>query len=625
MCISPDLFCESGDKLSQRSWAELLDATANKPAMASSRENIINQARQIAERPIVRRVYKLEDIGKHRTGLDGRSKALEPEIAQTFALAMSDFFNCSIVSGELPVLSAAYRMTGEEIFRTRILEQLDEMTTWSPIQRPGWTCYFPGARLPKDGKDGNWLATGLGIRAIGDTIDLMPAGSIPPELRTKLDTLLSAEIVSIVDDWKTKRPWFVAGNNPITNQWVLPTEGLVRSCLILGVDKNKAAYELGVKNTLKALKAHGDAGEFEEGIGYASFTVSSLLNIAHAMAAAGDNRALEQPFLKNFPTWMVHHFQPGGRMINCFDSGGSGAPGSVAGQNTLACLFAICVNSQVARWALEHQIGKPSSDLAGLFTQGLPPLQDQTPPTLFAHYKRATRVNWRSSWDDDAVGVWVRGGHKTDQHDHTDRGHVNLIKGSKAILIEAGTPNYDNPRMMCDYDSGVGHNVLQIGLEVPKEVSLSDYIRLPGWQLPQTVAPIIVHKLDANGGSVSVNCTKCYDDLSLWKRDVTWDKTNLNVTDTVKLSPNTKNTILFRWHLGTEAEVSITGSGKTYEVKWPDATITLQADNDLQVTREKLPDHTMIAGETNHLHTCIVVNSTEQVDKLKLTTKVTTK
>ncbi len=37
MCISPDHFGESGDKLSQRSLTELLDATANKPALASSR------------------------------------------------------------------------------------------------------------------------------------------------------------------------------------------------------------------------------------------------------------------------------------------------------------------------------------------------------------------------------------------------------------------------------------------------------------------------------------------------------------------------------------------------------------------------------------------------------------
>ena len=88
MCISPDLFCESGDKLSQRSWAELLDATANKPALAPSRENIINQARNILQQPIVRRVYKLSDIGKYRTALDGRANALGPEIAEFFALAI---------------------------------------------------------------------------------------------------------------------------------------------------------------------------------------------------------------------------------------------------------------------------------------------------------------------------------------------------------------------------------------------------------------------------------------------------------------------------------------------------------------------------------------------------------
>ena len=46
--------------------------------------------------------------------------------------------------------------------------------------------------------------------------------------------LLAAEIVSIVDDWRARRPWFVAHRTPLTNQWVLPTEGLVRACLLLG-------------------------------------------------------------------------------------------------------------------------------------------------------------------------------------------------------------------------------------------------------------------------------------------------------------------------------------------------------------------------------------------------------
>lgn len=47
---------------------------------------------------------------------------------------------------ELPIIAAAYRLTGGEALRKRVLAQLSEMATWSPLQRPGWTLYAPGHR-----------------------------------------------------------------------------------------------------------------------------------------------------------------------------------------------------------------------------------------------------------------------------------------------------------------------------------------------------------------------------------------------------------------------------------------------------------------------------------------------
>ena len=196
-------------------------------------------AREAADLPIVRRAHTLEDVGKNRTWLDGRANALEDEIRETFALAMSDFAACNLLATELPLLAAAYRMTGEAVFRDRVMAQLRESADWTPLQRPGWTLYSPGHRLPSDGKDGNWLATGCGVRAIADTLELLPAGTVDDALVKRLHALLEGEVAGVVDDWETRRPWFVRGNNPITNQWVLPTEGLVRACLLLGVDAHR--------------------------------------------------------------------------------------------------------------------------------------------------------------------------------------------------------------------------------------------------------------------------------------------------------------------------------------------------------------------------------------------------
>jgi Heparinase II/III-like protein len=593
-------------------WGTLLDAVRADPGLEPACAELIANAHKVATTPIVRRAKTLAEVGTHRTWLDGRSKALEDETRETFALAMSDFAACNTLAAELPVLAAAYRVTGEAVYRDRIVEQIEEMVRWSPLQRPGWSCYAPGLRLPADGKDGNWLATGCGIRAISNTLDLLPDGALDDALLANLHTLLKAEVAGVVDDWATKRSWFIRDENPITNQWVLPTEALVEACLILGVDTHRDAYELGVKNLLMALDAHGPKGEFEEGVGYASFTVTSMLQAAHAMAVAGDRRAIDRPFLAHFPTWLVHHLQPGDMRINCFDAGG--AQNAAASMKPLLSLIGVCTNSSVARWALNHQTDGPSTDLPGLAARGLAPVGEDAAPGLFTHYERATRVNWRDSWDPKGTGVWVRGGHPTDQHDHQDRGHVNFIHRGRPILIEAGTPSYHHKLMMTHYTTGVGHNLLQLGTAFPEGLGQpATHFSLPGWQKRGGVAPITVNRLDEEGGDVLVDGTACYDGLARWHRKVTWDADQLTVNDEATLEAEAKETILFRWHLGTEEDVAIDGGPAEYTVTWADAVMTIEGSVPLSLTQGKLPDHTL-AGHTSdedpgNEHTCLVVQT----------------
>jgi len=606
------------------SWGDMLDAAKGHEALRPHCEKLLALAREAVALPIVRRAKTLDEVGQHRTWLDGRANALEDEIRETFALAMSDFAACSTLAGELPLLAAAYRVTGEPAFRDRVVAQLEEMKTWSPLQRPGWTLYYPGARLPEGEEDGNWLATGCGVRAIADTLDIVPAGSLETALTVALHALLEGEVAGVVDDWQSKRPWFVRSNNPITNQWVLPTEGLVRACLVLGADAHKDAYELGVGNLLEALDAHGPNGEFEEGIGYASFTVTSMLHAARAMALEGDRRAIDHPFLKNFPRWMVHHFQPADMFINCFDAGA--ARGGAARSRPLLSMLAVCTGSPVARWALAERAGGPSHDLAGLAARTLPVVDDDAAPALFAAYERATRVNWRDSWDNDGTGVWVRGGHPLDQHDHRDRGHVNFISKGRPILIEAGTPYYSHPLMGSHMASGVGHNVLQLGTETPDAVNAGATLVRNGWQQRGVVAPITVRRLDAAGGEVALEVTGGYEGLAAWRREVAWDSEAVTVRDDVVLAEGQSDVMLFRWHLGTNDGVSIAGDGARWTVTWSDATILLEGSAPLAVSQVKLPDNTVNAttddDQPDELHTCIVVRTAGPAEALELTTKV---
>lgn len=614
--------CSYGQEVTEiQPWAVLLEQAKQNPSLGAQRKKILEQARDIAELPVIRRAKTLDEVGRNRTWLDGRANALESEIRETFALAMSDFAACNTLSNELPLLSAAYRLTGEVRFLECVVAQLEEMASWSPLQRPGWTLYAPGNRLSADGKDGNWLATGCGVRAIADTLEILSEGALTPPLRERLMALLEVEIAGVRDDWQVQRPWFVRTNNPVTNQWVLPTEGLVRACLVLGVEPRREAYELGVKNLLAALDAHGRKGEFEEGFGYASFTVTSLLNAAHAMAVAGDRRAMDHPFLKNFPTWLVHHFQPGNMVINCFDAGG--AYGAAERTRPLLSLLAVCTGSPVARWALFCQVSGPSDDVPGIAASALQPVSPEVAPPLFACYERAARVNWRSGWENTASGVWVRGGHELDQHDHQDRGHVNFIVRGRPVLIEAGTPAYHHPRMMTDYTPGVGHNVLQLGTAViDKTAKAGELVCPPGWQKAGGIAPIHVEKLDASGGTVIVDGAACYDNLEKWARTVSWDASTMSIADDVVLEEGKTDIILFRWHLGTEERVSISGEGKHHTVTFPGTSLDIEGDVPLHVTQTFMPDHTLeghsAEDDPGNLHTCLVVQSAAPVGGMKL-------
>ena len=608
-----------------RSWMELLDAfntaAGHSTSRKAARDTFIANARRTLKLPLVRRVYRYEDIGRHRTWLDGRSVPLKEPMRTIFALAMSDHGAHQLLATELPRLAAAARLSGDARLIARVRDQLHEMAAWAPLQRPGW-CAF-GDRLPPDGKDGNWLATGTGVRAIADTLEIMGRDNLPPETVARLDQLLAAEIVSIVDDWAVKRPWFIHDHKPLCNQWVLPTEGLIRACLVLSRERHKSAYELGVANLFAHLDAHGPEGAFEEGIHYAEFTVNSLLSTARAMALDGDRRAIGHPFLQRFPAWAAHHFQPGGFFINAFDAF-SAARGNRTLLKEVLAMSAVALDSHEALWALDHLAGGPDDSLAGLLSRALPrPETSRASMKPYASYTRATRVNWRSDWSDQATGLWVRGGGPFESHDHRDRGHVNFILAGNPVFIEAGTPAYHNPRFGTDYCSCRGHNVLTIGV-VPRE-AFPLQPRPPGLQKFGGSAPISVKRLDARGGNITVDGTAAYDGLERWHRQVAWNAGHLTVEDSVGLEGDKPQVIVFRWHLGTTRTPRIQAAGSGAIITWPGVMVEITADTPLCVTCERMPDHTLQYRtwddkRPDHQHACLVVKTASPVKSCRIKT-----
>lgn len=599
------------------SLATALDRIKSDPSLSALRGSFLEGARTVAEKPVLQRVYNLTDVGqKGRSWLDGRTWQSPPNTREYFALAMSDYNACFLLSQELPMLAAAYRLTGNRFFLDRIVAQLEEVSIWSPLQRPGWTLFDESAKPFVDPKgDGNWLATGLGVLGLVETLEILPEASLPVDLRSRLDALLETEIASCLDDWTARRPWFYHMFNPFTNQWVLPTVGYLLACLQLGRDRHAVGYELGVEHLLMSLDAYGNEGAFPEGLHYSSATVEVLLSAARILAVAGDDRLISHPFLTQYPTWVVQHYQPGGSFINSFDAFAAAAVPVVDGKRSsgyrrMLTLCAVCTGNLDACWAVRNLEGGGDRDLSALLQSVVSVAAGYTPP-LWAAYDQARRVNWRSTWKEDATGVWIRGGHPNDQHDHADRGHVNFIFQGNPILIEAGTPAYHNPRLRSDYANGRGHNVLQVGESLP---------------VCRTIASITVGRLDAKGGDVTVDATSSFKEgVRKWIRHVLWDAARLTVYDEVE--PTSAQVLLFRWHLGTSEWPDLVAIEKGFRVTWREADMWIEADVPIQVNLEPMPDHTRRLREWDDaspdaLHTCLVVRTTNPEIRAQFTMTV---
>ncbi|EIQ00769.1 Heparinase II/III-like protein [Opitutaceae bacterium TAV1] len=626
----PSLFLAAAVPATPPTPRDALARIAADDSLANYRQRLVDAARRDAGKPILRRPQTLEELQSSPTAIRYKTKPahfskVDDANWRTFALSLGDVRAGETLVGRLPRIAAGYVFSGDPALLEHVTAQLAELATWSPLQRPGWSINNGNPRL-RPGGDGAWLGTGYLVRAITDTLSILPADALASDLRAALHARLESEIASIEEDFRTGRPWYVRARAIHSNQWVLPNEALVRACLALPPDraaKHSAALELGVSNLLLSLDAQGSQGEFVEGHAYAAITLGGVLSAARATATAPeqDTRLLDHPFLQNFPTWFAHHIQPGGQVLNAFDSGNRAM---TAYQSFLAA-FVAATGSPVALWTLRNHTGFPDNSPDGLVARLLSPTAvTASPPPLFAHYPVATRVNWRSSWDDTtATGFWMRGGHATDFHDHMDRGHVNFVVGPRPILIEAGTFNYGLRDYPTHYRGVGGHNVLQLG-DVPLADQTPEILASRAGQILDArhrSAPMTVQRMDADGGSATVDVSSCYKNVSRWVRHVEWDCSGLTVRDEVAL--DAADIVLFRWHLGLRPGDATTLRGT--QLTADGFTLAWESTRLLLARMETMPDTTLEKG-ANELgrHQALVVRSREPVTQLVLTTRLRT-
>ena len=607
------------DELTHAPLRQLLSAVATNSSLAEVRAKFIAEAKHDAKKPVLRRPCTLEELRKWRVTLKYKTRpphmsALPDKEWEIFCLSQGDNNAGGLLKVELPHLAAAATLTGDAMLFERVSAQLAELATWSPLERRGWSLNNSKPRFKGD--DGAWLGTGWLVRAIADTVDLLPPDKISPDLRVALESRMADELALMEKDWATKRPWYVRSEAAHSNQWILPNEALVRACLFLGVDRHRETCEAGVARLLRSMDVQGTDGEFVEGLRYSGLSLESLYSIARATARTDDSRLLAHPFLQKFPTWLVHHFQPGGFLINAFDSPGS-SRGNLSRDQNLLATAAFVTGSPHALWGLRTRAGFGET-LDAVLAANIPASRASAPP-LFASYAKATRLNWRSSWDDDtATGLWLRGGHATDFHDHMDRGHVNFIIGQRALLIEAGTLNYAVPNNATHLRSVAGHNVLQVGDAAPEK--LTPAVLANAGQILTTkrrAAPITVERMGDAGGAASVDASACYESVAKWKRRVEWNRTSVSIEDEVELKQ--PDIVQFRWHLGVPADApSRTSTGR---ITAGDISLAYTADQTVAGRIESMPNATLAPKEITQ-HACIVLRTDQPVQRLKLKTQV---
>lgn len=599
------------------------------PSQAAESADAI-QARFIAEvrawcveQKIRRRPHTLAEL-RADTGFEMKYRDKPAHLAhideaawERFALSLADADAAKRFAQWLPMVATAARLSGDPLLMGYLREQLAELATWAPLQRAGWAS---GSATP-----GAWLGTGWAVRAIVQSLAQLHEGALPPELRQALQARLEAEIAGIREDWATKRTWFARIEAASSNQWALPLEALALASLYAGVDRHKESYEFAISGLLRTLDAQGKNGECVEGMLYAGITFESLLSAALAAQSFGDDRLINHPWFRDFPTWYIHHRQPGGFVINAFDSQQHDFDWK------LIALFVADLKDPIAQWVLQRApIVQPTPPSLALFRAALSrDLPSAAPPT-YAAYPAATRVNWLESLAafepgpaNRVSGFWMRGGHATDTHDHQDRGHVNFIVAGRPVLIEAGLSSYGIPEHSTHFRSVAGHNVLQVGAYAPSDLTTSRLQAGAGQILNprHRAAPLTVHRLDETGGNVSVDASACYASVRRWVRTAEWDATTVTIRDEVEL--HAPDIVLFRWHLGEPAGAPVhhRAPGLIEVGAIQLACQSADTDTALHLAVESMPGQTLgKSGVTQHA--TVVVSTGKPVHSLTLTTRV---
>ena len=594
-------------------WATVIANAYTAPNTTS----MLNEIREISRRPSLRDAKKfvrpatLEEIPPEI--LDARVATLPIGRREIFCLSIADCAQASylMTSGVMFAVDAKASMDPAQIAMSiAMLEEINQK--YIPLQRPGYTAIYPTVAVTAEG-DGVWLATGWGISAIVDILEVL-GDSVPADLRVRLDAQLRDEVKRIVIDWRDQRPWFVKSRCVVTNQWVVPTIGLIKACLFLKDPQLLPAYNLGIENLLAFLRVQGAAGEYLEGLSYAEMALIEVHDIIGSINKIGDMRCANFPFIENNWKWFAQMYMPGAMLVNCSDSPRSTLPNyCMTVPLASLCSGAMSSTDPNARSMMRFLYPNPQPIASlqalkfGAFVRtGSPNASFATLPT-FAYFPNQQLVTWRSEFQpvqspQTALGLWMKGGTLSEMHTHREQGQLSVYCGERVVLMNCGTPSYSDT----DYErsaSAAGSNIMQVGEVLPHGQAV--------------FAPLTVNQLDSNGGSVSIDSSSAYVG-AICTRDITWNISGqIQIKDQVSFNQLVPSqTEFYKFHTGSDVLVQITGSGKNWIVAWQGVSMSITTTENVVVEQSTEKDAVMEPFR----HQAIHIRAVDAVRGMTMTT-----
>jgi len=387
-------------------------------------------------------------------------------------------------------------------------------------------------------------------------LDLLPGDVLSASQREAIEAFLYREAARVRADFAARIPWYVRADRPDTNQWIVPTAGLFVVASRRAADPRwQELFTAAVSYIERSLDRIGDGGDMVEGWSYAYVSAQALYLVAWYALDSPRPDIASHPFFHRFPAWLASRVQPGRYTINSGDCVMCDTVGrDDARLRRLFALAELVDASGVAEWARSTMFDAPSSPLsfAELLVQGRPSRARPRPAPLWAVHPRSAIYYWRTSFEDDATGLWVRGSSPRDIHAHQDYGHVSLYVRGEPILIEAGQPPQYSDARLAWYRSAAAHNSLEVGTNIG-----------PISAIPASNAEIHVLRASARSTEAEVDMDWLFPaQLRSYRRHIALDvdpdsnRSEFTVSDIVidadempRAAPN--RTLRFRWHTGS--------------------------------------------------------------------------